>query len=137
MEKKRFTIFVLVLTIAVGTAALILNRPYKPTSFVVDGDHWSAAVVDGSAVLLELDHDNRSKEWSVILEPETFVSDYHTITENISEFHIIALNDGTGEMMFQCTKDDGTTDQYILSLSISRHQKTHLQIDSISFKECV
>ena len=136
MKKKRFIIFALVLIIAVGAAALLLNKPYKPTSFVVDGDHWSATVVDGSAVLLELDHDDRSKEWSVTLEPENFVSDYHTITENVSEFHIIALNDGTGEMMFQCTKSDGTTDKYILFLSISRHQKTHLQIDSISFKEC-
>ena len=53
----------------------------------------------------------------------------------ISEFHIIALNDGKGEMVFQCTNDDGRTDKYILELSISRHQKKYLQIDSISFKK--
>lgn len=126
MKKKHFTILALVLIIVVGVSILILNRnrPYKPTSFVVDG----------SSILLELN--NNSKEWSIILEPETFVSDYHNITENISEFHIIALNDGEGEMVFQCTKDDGSTAQYILALSISRHQKIHLQIDSLSFKEC-
>ena len=56
-------------------------------------------------------------------------------TENIAEFHIIALNDGKGEMIFQCTNDDGTTDKYILALSISRHQKTYLQIDTVSFRE--
>lgn len=67
-------------------------------------------------------------------EPETFVSDYHNIAENISEFHIIALEDGNGEMVFQCVKDDGSADMYTLGLSISRHQKTNLQIDSITFK---
>ena len=135
MKKKQFTILALVLVVVVVVAALILNRnrPYKPTSFVADGDNWSATVVDGSSIRLELN--NNSKEWSIISEPETFVSDFHTITENISEFHIIALNDGEGEMVFQCTKDDGSIAQYILELSISRHQKIHLQIDSLSFKE--
>ena len=106
MKKKQFTILALVLVVIVVVAALILNsnRPYKPTSFVVDGDNWSATVVDGSSIRLELN--NNSKEWSIISEPETFVSDFHTITENISEFHIIALNDGEGEMVFQCTKDE-------------------------------
>ena len=100
MKKKQFTILALVLVVIVVVAALILNsnRPYKPTSFVVDGDNWSATVVDGSSIRLELN--NNSKEWSIISEPETFVSDFHTITENISEFHIIALNDGEGEMVF-------------------------------------
>ena len=128
MKKKQFTILALVLVVIVVVAALILNsnRPYKPTSFVVDGDNWSATVVDGSSIRLELN--NNSKEWSIISEQETFVSDFHTITENISEFHIIAFNDGEGEMVFQCTKDDGSTAQYILALSISRHQKIHLQM---------
>ena len=116
MKKKQFTILALVLVVIVVVAALILNsnRLYKPTSFVVDGDNWSATVVDGSSIRLELN--NNSKEWSIISEPETFVSDFHTITENISEFHIIALNDGEGEMVFQCTKDDGSIAQYILEL---------------------
>lgn len=62
MKKKRFILFALVLVIAVGTAAIIATRPYKSTSFVVDGDNWSATVVDGSSVLLELNNDNNSKE---------------------------------------------------------------------------
>ena len=138
MKKKQFTILALVLVVVVVVAALILsrNRPYKPTSFVADGDNWSATSIDGSSVLLELNNDNNSEAWSIASEPDTFVSDYHNILENIAEFHIIALNDGQGEMVFQCTKDDGSTVRYILALSISRHQKTNLQIDSISFTEC-
>lgn len=136
MKKKRFILFVLVLIITVGAAAIILTRPYKATSFVVDGDDWSATVVDGSFVLLNLNNDSNSKEWSITLEPEAFASDYHNILENVTEFHIIALSDGADEMVFQCTKDDGSTARYILALSISRHQKTRLQIDSVSFKKC-
>ena len=136
MKKKRFILFVLVLIITVGAAAIILTRPYKATSFVVDGDDWSATVVDGSSVLLNLNNDSNSKEWSITLEPEAFASDYHNILENVTEFHIIALSDEADEMVFQCTKDDGSTARYILALSISRHQKTRLQIDSVSFKKC-
>ena len=64
MKKKQFTILALVLVVVVVVAALILNRnrPYKPTSFVADGDNWSATVVDGSSIRLELN--NNSKEWS-------------------------------------------------------------------------
>ena len=36
-------------------------------------------------------------------------------------------------MEFQCTLGDGTVEQYELTLSISRHQKKYLQIDSVSF----
>ncbi len=132
--KKVIILLAGVVCAAVGAAVMFLNRPYKPTSFVADGDNWSAKVVDGDSLLLELNNDNKSKEWSIASEPETFVSDYHNITENVSEFHIIALNDGNGEMVFQCT-EDGSTDKYILELSISRHQKIYLQIDSISFKK--
>ena len=95
----------------------------QQTSFVVDGNNWSGEVVNGGSLLLELNNDDNRKEWSITLKPEIFVSDYHNIAGTISEFHIIALNDGKGEMVFQCTNDDGRTDKYILELSISRHQK--------------
>ena len=132
--KKVIILLTGVVCAAVGAAVMFLNRPYKPTSFVADGDNWSAKVVDGDSLLLELNNDNKSKEWSIASEPETFVSDYHNITENVSEFHIIVLDDGNGEMVFQCIEDD-STNKYILELSISRHQKIYLQIDSISFKK--
>ena len=112
--KKVIILLTGVVCAAVGAAVMFLNRPYS--------------------LLLELNNDNKSKEWSIASEPETFVSDYHNITENVSEFHIIVLDDGNGEMVFQCTEDD-STDKYILELSISRHQKIYLQIDSISFKK--
>ena len=108
MKKKQCIFFALILIIVVGAVVIILNIPdNQQTSFVVDGNNWSGEVV----------------------------SDYHNIAGTISEFHIIALNDGKGEMVFQCTNDDGRTDKYILELSISRHQKKYLQIDSISFKK--
>lgn len=134
MKKKTMILLTAVLCASVGALVMFLNRPYKPVSFTVDGDQWSAKTVDGGSLLLELHNDNKSREWSIVSEPETFVSDYHNIAENISEFHIIALEDGNGEMVFQCVKDDGSTDMYTLGLSISRHQKTNLQIDSITFK---
>lgn len=61
MKKKQFTILALVLVVIVVVAALILNsnRPYKPTSFVVDGDNWSATVVDGSSIRLELNNNSK------------------------------------------------------------------------------
>ena len=134
MKKKTMILLTAVLCASVGALVMFLNRPYKPVSFTVDGDQWSAKTVDGGSLLLELHNDNKSREWSIVSEPETFVSDYHNIAENISEFHIIALEDGNGEMVFQCVKDDGSADMYTLGLSISRHQKTNLQIDSITFK---
>ena len=65
----------------------------------------------------------KAENGQFVSEPETFVSDYINIAENISEFHIIALEDGNGEMVFQCVKDDGSADMYTLGLSISRHQE--------------
>ena len=111
----------------------MINRPYKPTSFIADGEYFSATVESGATLLLDLDNAKENKAWSIIKEADVFASDYSAVTENVSEFHIIALNDGEGEMVFQCENEDGTTEEYILALSISRHQKKYLQIDSVSF----
>ena len=88
MKKKTMILLTAVLCASVGALVMFLNRPYKPVSFTVDGDQWSAKTVDGGSLLLELHNDNKSREWSIVSEPETFVSDYHNIAENISEFHI-------------------------------------------------
>ena len=133
MKKKNIIIIISILLIAILAVVFIINKPYKPKSFVADGEHFSATVEDGAALLLDLDNANEDKVWSIIKEADIFASDYSTVTENVSEFHIIALNDGKGEMVFQCANNDGTTEEYILSLSISRHQKKFLQIDSVSF----
>ena len=124
MKKKQCIFFALILIIVVSAVVIILNIPdNQQTSFVVDGNNWSGEVLNGGSLLLELNNDDNRKEWSITLKPEIFVSDYHNIAGTISEFHIIALNDGKGEMVFQCTNDDGRTDKYILELSISRDQK--------------
>ena len=110
MKKKTMILLTAVLCASVGALVMFLNRPYKPVSFTVDGDQWSAKTVDGGSLLLELHNDNKSREWSIVSEPETFVSDYHNIAENISEFHIIALEDGNGEMVFQYAHAKGEQD---------------------------
>ncbi len=102
---------------------------------MADGEFFSATVENGSTLILDLDNDSKNREWSITQTPECFTSDFSTVTENCSEFHIIALHDGKGVMVFQCVLDDGTVEDYELTLSISRHQKTYLQIDSVSFEK--
>jgi len=133
MPKKNIAIITAILVIVILVAVFVINKPYKPTAFVADGEYFSATVEDGSTLLLDLDNAKEKKVWSIIKEADVFASDYNAVTENVSEFHIIAMNDGEGEMVFQCANDDGTTEEYILALSISRHQKKYLQIDSVSF----
>ena len=136
MKKKVSAILLFIIVCAVAALAIAFLRPYKPTSFVVDGDIFSATVEDGATLILDLDNDSNGKEWSIIQTPghsQCFVKDYVTVTENITEFHIIAADDGKGVMTFQSVSDDGTTEDYALELTISRHKKSCLQIDTVSF----
>ena len=133
MSKKNIAIITAISVIVIIAAVFVINRPYKPTSFIADGENFSATVESGATLLLDLDNAKENKAWSIIKEADVFASDYSAVTENVSEFHIIALNDGEGEMVFQCENEDGTTEEYIPALSISRHQKKFLQIDSVSF----
>ena len=136
MKKKVSAILLFIIVCAVAALAIAFLRPYKPTSFVVDGDIFSATVEDGATLILDLDNDSNRKEWSIIQTPghsQCFVKDYVTVTENITEFHIIAADDGKGVMTFQSVSDDGTTEDYELELTISRHKKSCLQIDTVSF----
>ena len=136
MKKKLLILLVLaIIVLVVAAAAVLLNRPYKPISFVADGEIFSATVDNGNTLILDLDNDSKNREWSITQAPECFTSDFSTVTENCSEFHIIALHDGKGVMVFQCVLDDGTVEDYELTLSISCHQKTCLQIDSVSFEK--
>ena len=136
MNKKVSAILLFIIVCAVAAVAVGFLSPYKPTSFVVDGDVFSAAVEDGATLLLDLDNDSNRKEWSIIETPgssQCFVKDYVTVTENITEFHIIAIDDGKGVMTFQSVSGDGTTENYELELTISRHKKRYLQMDTVSF----
>ena len=135
MRKKIVIIPALLVLTAVVAVAIEMNKPYKATSTVMCGDNWSASVQNGGELILNLGNKNESGEWSIILRPEMFASDYSTPLENGIEYHIIALNDGAGDMEIHFTKDDGTVKKYILSVSISRHEKHYLQIDSVFFIE--
>ncbi|MFR4784846.1 MAG: hypothetical protein ACLUAR_19950 [Pilosibacter sp.] len=82
MKKKTMILLTVVLCAPVGALVMSLNRPYKPVSFTVDGDQWSAKTVDGGSSAAGILHnDNKSREWSIVSEPETFVSDYLNIAE--------------------------------------------------------
>ncbi|MCD8197688.1 MAG: protease inhibitor I42 family protein [Lachnospiraceae bacterium] len=80
-------------------------------------------------------------------EPDIFASDYDTYSESeggeqlgsggTTEFHIIALNEGSGTMVFQYRRNwEGgeIAGTYELTLDISRQRETQLQIDSVSFE---
>lgn len=135
MKRKGLVITALLVLTAVVAVAIEMNKPYKATSTVMCGDNWSASVQNGGELILNLSNKNESGKWSIVSRPEMFASDYNTPLENGIEYHIIALNDGAGDMEIHFTKDDGTIEKYILSVSISRHKKHYLQIDSVSFIE--
>ena len=133
MKKRVSIILAIAVMIIVAVAAIVTNQPYKPTTFAVEGENYSAMCDDGGSLIFDLNHDNNSKEWSITQTPECYASDYEVETETVSEFHIIALSEGI--MKFQCVNEDGTTENYELTLSISRHRKTHLQIEFVSFEK--
>ena len=134
MKKKLLTIGTILILALVATL-FIMSKPYKPTSFVVDGENYSASVQNDATLILNLGNDDEKGEWIIAEPSELFVSDYSNVTETGTEFHIIPLTDGEGEMVFHFAKDDGTIEKYTLALTISRHQKTYLQIDTVSFAE--
>jgi len=135
MKKKSSIILAIAVIVIVAVAAIVLNQPYKPITFEVDGENYSAMCGDGGSLILDLNNDNNSKEWSITQTPECYASDYDVETETVSEFHIIALSEGEGVMKFQCVKENGTIENYELTLSISRHKKNHLQIEFVSFEK--
>ncbi len=133
--KKAITIIIIFVLIGIAGVFYVMNKPYEPISFVVDEENFSASVSHGDTLILNLDNDNSCKKWSITSTPECCASDYSNITDTCSEFHIIAVTDGDGIMTFQSTSNDGTVENYQLSLSVSRHKKTYLQIDSVSFEK--
>lgn len=111
------------------------NRPYKPISFVADGEGYSAEVINGDTLVLQLDNANGDREWYSVMAPEFYTCVSMNAADEYTEFRIRALSEGKGDMGFLCIGEDGNKENYILTLSISRHRKAFLQIDSISFGE--
>lgn len=135
MLRRLMISIAIVITLVVIVLSAVLFRPYKAISFVVDGENWSTAVENGGEMILNLDYFDDITDWSIELVPDFFASDYCNNGDTGKEFHIIALSEGKGDMAIHGTKKDGEVERYILSLSISRHRRTHLQIDTVSFEK--
>ena len=131
---KKWPILIgLILIIVLAVILSVTGKPYQPTSFVVDGENYSASVQEDASLVLNLKNDDEKGEWMIASSSDFVASDFSNATETGTEFHMIPLKEGTGEMVFHYVKDDGAIETYTLTLSISRHQKTYLQIDSVSF----
>ncbi len=132
MKKKVMIIFGTALAVILIVILNVVNKPYQPTSFVADGEIYSASVENGNVMILDLLKGNHDK-WKIISTPksECFASDFSSETDDTTEFHIIALTEGRGAMDFQCTQADGSVKKYKLTLSISRHKKHTYRLISL------
>lgn len=122
-----------VLTVCSGFL-LYTNRAYKPLSFVANGDGYRAEVINGDTLLLQLNNKNNAIEWFSVMAPEFYRCVYMDVTDEYTEFCIKALSEGTGDMGFLCINNDGSKENYVLNLSVSRHNNC-LQIDAVEFVE--
>jgi len=150
MAKKKLltglSVLVFLLAIAVIVLA-VMNRGYVGESFALDGEGWSANVT-GDEMTLDLpSNPSTGYSWVVTEKTKVFATDDNQfIAENgeevlagaggVTQFHIAALKEGVGTMTLQYKQDweggqvDGT---YDLTLTVSRHHKKYLQIDSVKF----
>ncbi len=151
MMKKKVMIIAAAIII-VGAAVLAVGRTqsWHPRSYTVDGEGYSAQVVNGNELILDLDaNPTTGYSWVITSAPEQFASDYDNYVQDeaeedmtgvggTQEYHIVALNDGTGTMTLEYKQDwDGGENEgtYELKLEISRHKETQLQIDSVTFEK--
>lgn len=132
--KKIIGVLLAVLFVCVGLL-VYTNRPYKAISFVLNGDGYSAEVVNGDTLLLQLDNAKGENEWFSVMSPEFYTCVSMDVKEEYTEFRIRALSEGNGDMGFLCIENDGTKENFVLNLSISRQQKNALQIDTVTFEK--
>lgn len=150
MAKKKLLTGLSVLVFLLAVAVIVLavtNRGYSGESFALDGEGWSANVT-GDEMTLDLpSNPSTGYSWVVTEKTKVFATDSNQfIAETgeevlagaggITQFHIAALKEGVGTMTLQYKQDweggqvDGT---YDLTLTVSRHHKKYLQIDSVRF----
>ena len=150
MAKKKLLTGLSVLVFLLAVAVIVLavtNRGYSGESFALDGEGWSAEVT-GDEMTLDLpSNPSTGYSWVVTEKPKVFATDSNQfIAETgeevlagaggVTQFHIAALKEGVGTMTLQYKQDweggqvDGT---YDLTLTVSRHHKKYLQIDSVKF----
>ena len=150
MKKKVMIIAAAIVIVGAVVLTVAKTQSWQPRSYTVDGEGYSVQVVNGNELLLDLDtNPTTGYSWAITSAPEQFASDYDNYIQDeaeegmtgvggTQEYHIIALNDGTGIMTLEYKQDwdggesDGT---YELKLKISRHKKTQLQIDSVTFEK--
>ena len=150
MAKKKLLTGLSVLVFLLAIAVIVLavtNRGYVGENFTTDGEGWSAEVT-GDEMTLDLpSNPSTGYSWVVTEKTKVFATDSNQfIAETgeevlagaggITQFHIAALKEGVGTMTLQYKQDweggqvDGT---YDLTLTVSRHHKKYLQIDSVKF----
>lgn len=149
MTKKIIIGVAILLLVAIALICWMLYSSDKPTSYVIDGENFSAEVKNGSELMLNLPSNaTTGYSWVIIQEPDIFKSDYNTYIapdnkEDLvgigggTEFHITALDSGVGTMVFQYKQDwvgGEIAETYELNLEISKHQNTY-QIDTVTFVE--
>lgn len=150
MKKKVMIIAAAIVIVGAAVLAVGKTQSWQPRSYTVDGEGYSAQVVNGNELILDLDaNPTTGYSWVITSVPEQFASDYDNYVQDeaeedmtgvggTQEYHIVALNDGTGTMTLEYKQDwdDGESDgTYELKLEISRHKKTQLQIDSVTFEK--
>ena len=150
MKKKVMIIAAAIVIVGAVVLTVAKTQSWKPRSYTVDGEGYSAQVVNGNELILDLDaNPTTGYSWAITSLPEQFSSDYDNYIQDeaeegmdgvggTQEYHIIALNDGTGIMTLEYKQDwdGGESDGvYELKLEISRHKKTQLQIDSVTFEK--
>lgn len=150
MAKKKLLTGLSVLVFLLAIAVIVLavtNRGYVGENFTADGEGWSAEVT-GDEMTLDLpSNPSTGYSWVVTEKTKVFATDSNQfIAETgeevlagaggVTQFHIAALKEGVGTMTLQYKQDweggqvDGT---YDLTLTVSRHHKKYLQIDSVKF----
>ncbi len=118
MMKKKVMIIAAAIII-VGAAVLAVGRTqsWQPKSYTIEGDGYSAQVVNGNELILDLDaNPTTGYSWVITSVPEQFASDYDNYVQDeadedmtgvggTQEYHIVALNDGTGTMTPEYKQD--------------------------------
>lgn len=134
VKKKVLMPIIVILALAASLVALImLLKPYKVITFIADGDQYSAEVEEDGTMILNVNNGEKSGEWTIVTIPEIFAPNSFSNTDAGAEFHILPKQEGKGHMVIRFTADDGTTEDYSLTLIISRHKRKYMQIDSIVF----
>ncbi|MCC8127484.1 MAG: protease inhibitor I42 family protein [Clostridiales bacterium] len=121
------------------------NESENSNTEIFEGENFSATVTGGKMILDLASNATTGYTWVITKEPDQFASDYDVYVEpdktdgmvgtgGITEFHIIALREGSGTMVFQYKRNwEGgeIAGTYELTLEIS----SDLQIRNVSFEQ--